>query len=89
MFQIGGVSGIPIDPVIPETGEALQVRVYDGGMGPGTAGLDVIGEPSGVPAGLDVIVAPSGVPAGLDGIGDEGGAAGFTAAWAAAEGAAL
>jgi hypothetical protein len=76
MFQIGGVSGIPIDPVIPETGEALQVKVYDGGMGPGTVGLDVI-------------VAPSGVPAGLDGIGDEGGVAGFTAAWAAAEGGAL
>ena len=72
MSQIGGVSGIPTDPVIPDTGEALHVKVYDGGIGPGTAGLDVI-------------VAPSGVPAGLEGRGDEGGAAGFTAAWAAAE----
>ena len=64
--QIGGVSGIPNDSVIPETGEALQVNVYDGGIGPGTAGLDVM--------------ATSGVPARLEGSGDEAGDAGVTAA---------
>jgi hypothetical protein len=29
IFHGGGVSGIPIDPVIPETGAAVHVKLYE------------------------------------------------------------
>ena len=52
-FQAAGVSGIPAaDPTIPETGEAVHVKLYEGAVavdGAGTAG--VIDDPPVVPVG--------------------------------------
>jgi hypothetical protein len=60
-FHAAGVSGIPTDPFIPDTGAAIHVKLYDGydaadWVGAGTAG---------------VIDAPPAVPAELGGMGDE------------------
>ena len=80
-FHAAGVSGIPTDPTIPETGEALHVKLYAGydaavWAGAGTAG--VIDAPPAVPVG------PGGMGAVLP-ITDDG----DTAICASAEGGAL
>ena len=80
-FHAAGVSGIPTDPIIPDTGAAIHVKLYDGydaadWVGAGTAG--VIDAPPAVPMGSGGI----GVVPPITGGGD-------TAICASADGGAL
>ena len=62
MFHVGGVSGIAAaDPIIPDTGEAVHVKLYVGAPELEEAGT----------TGGGVIVAPPAVPIGPGGSGDE------------------
>ena len=85
-FHAAGVSGIPTDPFIPETGEAVHVKLYEG-----PAAVDGIGTTGGV---MDAPIAGDAA-GGAAGGGAAGGAAGgstkvmgITAVCASAEGGA-